>query len=617
MPRFDGSYPSFGVEFSPDDELNKQVLPQIECDFSGISGPTNLTGGATPFTTTGSQSLDPSVFTDLSGTLPSGSYGVIQSGLLSNATLGDPCGFTWPRVGVCSGGSGVAVHYRPQNISSISEYVELRFLDASSNGYVARLDSTGTLAFRVSTLGVQVTIKSIAASVTSENSFSLMWDGGSRFKASFGDKVLTEVDDTFNPLDMTISVVLSNARISSVRAGASLGLKSFDVTSSHRDVTYGSVQWYSDPEMPWSVNGTVPVSGTDDVPVMAALDSITSTNLIPLVTLAFAPPEFLVGDATPGGAPDPDLHQGMVDDWVTGAVAQSTMNFVIWKDNYGMRCGVDSGSSSYWATPECSGDEWDYARYKDLYTKAYTSLKAGVPGCRVYGPNCFLSARGEGYDATYGGVLVDSRDMDFLQAFLDDLAAATPPFGADGIAVSGAFPPSQWGDLIPVLQTMCGQFPLIITAPPPEATPTQSGLESYSSAGFDGLDSGDVFVVDASGFTSYSPKLVTDSYDSSFSATLVVPYQMKNTKLKVAAITDEILLNSWVRIVSDHATPYVLADELPSGNGSLLLGNLEEGTYSITVSGDQGKSGTAMLRVGIYSDNFDVLTLADTKFLGS
>ena len=207
--------------------------------------------------------------------------------------------------------------------------------------------------------------------------------------------------------------------------------------------------------------------------------------------------------------------------------------------------------------------------------------------------------------------------MDFLQAFLDDLAAATPPFGADGIAVSGAFSPSQWGDLIPVLKTMCGQFPLIVTAPPPEATPTQSGLESYSSAGFDGLDSGDVFVVDASGFTSYSPKLVTDSYDWSFSATLVVPYQMKNTKLKVAAITDEILLNSWVRIVSDHATPYVLADELPSGNGSLLLGNLEEGTYSITVSGDQGKSGTAMLRVGIYSDNFDVLTLADTKFLGS
>ena len=133
----------------------------------------------------------------------------------------------------------------------------------------------------------------------------------------------------------------------------------------------------------------------------------------------------------------------------------------------------------------------------------------------------------------------------------------------------------------------------------------------------DGPAYSDVFVVDASGFTSYSPKLVTDSYDWSFSATLVVPYQMKNAKLKVAAITDEILLNSWIRIVSDHATPYVLADELPSGNGSLLLGNLEEGTYSFTVSGDQGKSGTAMLRVGIYSDNFDVLTLADTKFLGS
>ena len=57
------------------------------------------------------------------------------------------------------------------------------------------------------------------------------------------------------------------------------------------------------------------------------------------------------------------------------------------------------------------------------------------------------------------------------------------------------------------------------------------------------------------------------------------------------------------------------ADELPSGTGTLLLGHLEEGTYFITIFGIEAFSGTATLRIGNPTDNFDVLTLADTKLL--
>jgi hypothetical protein len=136
-------------------------------------------------------------------------------------------------------------------------------------------------------------------------------------------------------------------------------------------------------------------------------------------------------------------------------------------------------------------------------------------------------------------------------------------------------------------------------------------------AGNDDLDAGDILFGDFTGLTFNSPRTTLTYYDWVFSATLNVPYEMKNAKLKVAAISDKILLNPGVRITNDAATSYVLADELPSGNGYLLLGNLQEGTYSISIFGDKGEAGTATLRIGIYSDNFDVLTLADTKFLGA
>ena len=163
---------------------------------------------------------------------------------------------------------------------------------------------------------------------------------------------------------------------------------------------------------------------------------------------------------------------------------------------------------------------------------------------------------------------------------------------------------------------MIGNRPLVITALDADATPTQVDLDSQMQALNDALDTQDKIFADYSGFFFESPRLKITDADWVFTATLTLPDTMKNAKLKVVTISDKVLLNGSVSIQGDGATPYYLVDALPSGSGSLLLGNLEEGSYLLTIFGDRGDNGTAILRIGLYSDNFEVLTLADTKYLG-
>ena len=618
MPRLDGSYPSLGVEYVPSIDFDAQVLPQVECDFSVMTASQALEGGATPITSNGSRGLDPSAFIDISDGLVGGSYAYLNGGTVYNFTDDDPCAFTCAGLIVRSGGSGIRVRYRPRNLQGVDEYIELRMLNGSDDGYLARLKNDGTVAICLVSGGNAVTLRSISTSTSSENDFSFIWDGGSRFKASWGDSFTAEVDDTFDVKGFTLSVVLSNARITSFLAGVTAGASGFDVTAPDREAIYANALFWDGVDFPWPIEGATPVAGADDSVFSGFMTACSGASLIPVVTLAYCPPEYVVVDATPGGAPDPAVATTLSYGWADILDNHPNINdFIVWKDNYGMRCGVDSGSSSAWATPGCTGDEWDYPRYADLYLKAHTVFTETKPGVRLYGPNCHLAARSEGYDASYGGCTVDSRDIDFLQAFLDDLNAASPPFTAAGIAVSGDFTIIEWGKIIPYLKTMCAGYPLVITSPPRQATPVQADVEAYFVAGNDDLDAGDILFGDFTGLTFNSPRTTLTYYDWVFSATLNVPYEMKNAKLKVAAISDKILLNPGVRITNDAATSYVLADELPSGNGYLLLGNLQEGTYSISIFGDKGEAGTATLRIGIYSDNFDVLILADTKFLGA
>jgi hypothetical protein len=236
----------------------------------------------------------------------------------------------------------------------------------------------------------------------------------------------------------------------------------------------------------------------------------------------------------------------------------------------------------------------------------------------LYGPNIHLGARGEGYDDLFNGVSLDSRDIDFLELFLASSQAATPEFTFDGVAISGEFDSGEWPLVIQYLKSLVGSTPLVIMDGTGFGYTAQDGANDYLELMNDNLDSGDYAFVDLSGSTPpffNSPQLSTSNYGWSFTGILTVPSEMIGAELRVASISEKILLNGSILIQNDSATPFYLASELPTGNGRLSLGNLEEGVYRISIYGDRGESGTAILRIGIYSDNFDTLTLASTKYL--
>jgi len=600
MPRFDGSYPNFGLEYSPSVSVAKVAVPQAQSSFVGVPD-----GNLASLTSTGSRSLDPVGFVDLVGDLSGGVTATVAGGLFGTDP-NHPMGFTCPDLILRSSGSGMRLTVQPS--PGAGWWIEVQFLEGG-NGYCARLESNSLKICRVDA-GVSTVLKSTPVGATSSDVFSFVWDGNQRYQAFWGNVYVSEVDDSYSGLGSQMRVVSQGGKVSEFIGGV-VKKADFDaVDAPYRNVFFTNILYYDGVDFPWVAD-----SGTA---FNAALQAVTGINTVPFVTLAYCKPSFLDG-ATPGVAPSKDALTDIVADW--GQLVDdhpSLSHFIVWKDNQGFECGADGSSSFYDATPGCMLGDWDYPRYRDLFQATSEGLRSQSSGISVYGPNCHLSARGEGFDTLYGGVTVDSRDMGFLQFFLDDCFAATPLFTADGLAISGSFTSSEWELLIPYLKDLCAPLPLIVTSPDLPATPTQSNADDYVSVMNDFLDEGDVvFYNYGTDFFFHSPRLVFTEYDWTFTATLSLPSTMMNARLKVVGISDKVLRNGAVTIISDGATPYHFADELPVGNGFLQLGDLEAGVYSITVFGDKGQNGNAMLRIGIYSDNFDVLTLADTRFLGS
>lgn len=608
MPQFDGSYPNLGVEYHPTG-WSAQVLPQVECIFANLGYSGQIEGNATPAVSTESRGLDPQPFIDM--------YLDIVDGVpvYSNGTFAHPQDtthpsmFTFGEMKVRSGGSGLEVQAIP---GLGSWYVKLKIIDSSGDGYFAKVSEAGALILGLLTSHVETILKSVSVPVASEAVMSLLWDGNSKFKASWGSYYVSDIDDTHSVSDSNLIVEFKNSSIRYFLGGVSEGVLGFEPTAAFRDAMCSNILLYDGVEFPWPSLGTEVVPESSDVFLSAAVTKVTSSYSTPFITLAYAPAEYISDAATPSPAPDLDI----IGAWLELLTDYPNVNdFIVWKDNFGMECGSDENSTYYDATPGCTLGEWDLRRYQILFSLASYWFKDTKSTVRLYGPNNHLAARGEGFDTSYSGVLIDSRDMDFLEEFIAAADAATPMYPLDGVAVSGDFTNSEWELLIPYLKSLIGSRPLVITANPPAATPSQASVDAYVQVMNDTLDAGDTVFTDYSGVYFESPRLKFTQNDWSFNATMTVPYTMQDAKLKVVDITETILLNGGLVIQNDNATPFYLADELPSRNGTVLLGDLPQGTYSISIFGDKGITGTAMLRLGIYSDNFDVLTISDTKFL--
>ena len=604
MPRFDGSYPNLGIQTHPN-TLLKAAIPQVDCVFAdmGITG--ELAGSATPAASTGSLALDPSPFIDL-GDTPVYCDGTFAHPF--NST--DLAAFTFTNLKVGTRGSGVVIHVTPE--PGVWE-AALCILDAD-DGYIAKISSDGVLSISSVVNGSETVLKTTSVSISGESLFEFRWDGVGGLTTVCGNATLFVVDGTHNPVGFSLLTRFRNCKVRDFVGGVTDGA-TFDVIATERGLNFSETMVYDGDEFPWPDLGNLPVLGSDDTQFVSLLTEMQNQSLIPFCTLAFAPSEYVSNDATPSGAPELSI----VDAWVDILSNYPTVNdFIVWKDNLGMLCGSDSGSSYYDATPGCTMGSWDYRRYAELFQAVDTTFRSVRPGVRLYGPNIHLGARGEGYDDLFNGVSLDSRDIDFLELFLASSQAATPEFTFDGVAISGEFDSGEWPLVIQYLKSLVGSTPLVIMDGTGFGYTAQDGANDYLELMNDNLDSGDYAFVDLSGSTPpffNSPQLSTSNYGWSFTGILTVPSEMIGAELRVASISEKILLNGSILIQNDSATPFYLASELPTGNGRLSLGNLEEGVYRISIYGDRGESGTAILRIGIYSDNFDTLTLASTKYL--
>ena len=250
--------------------------------------------------------------------------------------------------------------------------------------------------------------------------------------------------------------------------------------------------------------------------------------------------------------------------------------------------------------------------YQTLFAQLAESLD---PSTRIFGPNVYLTARGEGYDQSYNGVLVDSRDMDILQNFIDLAEAATPQFRCDGIAFCGNFDASDWPDIIDYVKSITNLAVAVTDVESFDATPddlaetrakTEAVVTSLASTDFVFIPSGenDFFSIPNPDFAGVQWR---------FEGQLVIPAPgALNAKLSIKAYSEDILGNSYTSL---EGGLYEFQSRTPISGQILDLGSIDDGTYDLIIYGDVLKSGNASLRVGFSADNLDEVVVSDSIYL--
>jgi len=595
MPALDTTKSShLGAAWSAKEHMGKAFAPQVswkKTNADAFPNSGNLVSGG--YTTNGTRPMDPSLYTDLHSVL-SGS--VVAR--LDNKTFGvaGKMGITWPNVVVQPLGSGISVEVGLLGSGS----VELHLWKDASTAYFARASQQKVDIVRKTT-GVDTVISSFSITPSNTNSFRFLWDGISRFKAEWNSLSTVVTDATHSPLGSQIRLIADTVSVTAFDAGRTYGLNGFDeINPPALGVPNWQVLSSFQPATPPPVDLQKSLTYAYNTSTSRFISLTTNNGAIPVSS---------------GGAPTSSTTAA--NSWVTYAgMTPPFTDFLVWRDNVGLECGVDASSSYSWATPGCTLGSWDYARYRDLFLKAYTKFKTDKPGAfRLYGPNCVLAPKNDGHDVSCNGVMVAQKDLNFLNAFLSDLRAATPVFEAAGVAVSGDFTASQWVSLLPYLQTLVRPWPLIVTVKIGSATPTLESINEIAGVLDSGMMGSDVAFLPYEGFV-FSPlaNAMVDNYDWSFRAELSLPETMTNAQLKTVTITDNTLKNASVVVVGEDVV-YNKVAALPSVRGFMSLGDLSPGTYSITIYGDKGVPGMAELRIGIYSDSNDPLSLVDSRVL--
>lgn len=298
----------------------------------------------------------------------------------------------------------------------------------------------------------------------------------------------------------------------------------------------------------------------------------------PILTFALAPEVFQdAGDAGPDTSDPSDFIDRLIDvlEEYTGIA-----RVIVWRDF------------------EEIG--YDISRYVTFFDAVYTAVKDLNDGIEVFGPNVNLAARSAGYDTSYNGVTVDSRDMDLLQDFYDDAAAF------DGIAISGEFSDSDWGDLIDYIKYNITDAdepePLIVSLRSPTA-----GAPSILDGALDGSD----IALWPSGTVFEAPS-VDDSW--TFDGTLTLRRRVENVYLTPDLIAP--LLGESANFELYQGASLIQNFTIYEYDENILLGNLGvDGAiteYTFVVSGTPVAAGTGRMTLRFHASSVGSETVSDT-----
>jgi len=291
------------------------------------------------------------------------------------------------------------------------------------------------------------------------------------------------------------------------------------------------------------------------------------------------------------GLPNPELVSFYADAVAEIMSTYTMTNVVVWKNDR---------------------DIVDQTEYTDLYKEIESKLDNYT---RIYGPNIRLAARGEGYDTSYNGVLIDSRDVEALQDFIDGVEAATPLYRCDGIAFYGNFDTEDWPLVVEYVKSITDLTVLVSDIEYDDATPdTIAETREKINGILEETDQTDIVFIPCGNDDFFSiPNPEFAGFQWRFEGSLTIPEPgALNAKLNFKAYSENILGNSYTSV---EGVSYSLSKETPSSGSSLSLGNMIDGTYDVVIYGDILSTGNASLRVSFSADNFDESTVFDTIYL--
>jgi len=335
-------------------------------------------------------------------------------------------------------------------------------------------------------------------------------------------------------------------------------------------------------------------TGTDFSEAEASIALLEDYNLVPMVTWAYAPDGM---DSSGGAIANADLEDA-VELLTEFTLENNIRHIVIWDDMFGLRCNSDADSSYYDLTPGCAGSSWDMVRYLEFYQTAYDAIQEALPNAAVYGPNVHLKARSEGFDTAYNGVLIDSRDMDALEEFIDGLLAATPTISAAGVAFSGDFTAEEWEAVIEYVQSLVTEDIRLVVTRFEDSQNATPNLSAISEAIVEPLTDNDIvfWFADSDNEPFVYPYEQDNTVRWSFEAILRVSTGgIEDAALRTLTLSENLGSDIEVTISGQDDFEFTL----PPVGQIEQLGDLEEGTYNIQISGIPTNAGAATLRFSV------------------